>query len=193
MTPDQTIALASILAGATVGLAGVLVAFFSASHDRDAARSMASDERRQQRLETTYQELITYLARQREQFDAIRPFLTFPGQAPPPVVPLADMYRARAVTIAHASPEVWGLLDEFETVCRSIVSADAALRGIEDTERQTGRAVPADVFGMTGADFHKRLFEDKQRLADIERRIHEQIRSELGAGQRTEGSGQVSR
>lgn len=193
MTADQTIAIISFVTGASAALAGTAVTFFSTSRDREAARAMASEERQQQRLETTYQELITHLARQREQFDAIRPFLTFPGQTPPPPVPLADMYRARAVTIAHASPQVWGLLDEFDDACRSIVSADAALRGIEDTERQTGKPVPAEVFGMTAADFHKRLFADKQQLADIERRIHEQIRSELGAGQRTEGSGQVSR
>ena len=193
MTADQTIAIISFVAGAAAALAGAAVTLYSTSRDRDAARALASEERRQQRLETTYQELITYLARHREQYDAIRPFLTFPGQAPPASVPLADMYRARAVTIAHASPQVWGLLDEFDDACRSIISADAALRGIEDSERQTGRPVPAEVFGMTGPDFHKRLFEDKQRLAEIERRIHEQIRSELGAGDRMESAPSTGR
>lgn len=151
---------------------------------------LATDERRQQRLEATYYELITFIARQREQFDAIRPWVTFPGEPETPTLQLAETYRARAVTIAHASTEVWALLEEFEEVCRSIVSADAALRGIEDTERQTQKPVPTDVFGGTSADYMKRLFEDKQRLADIEIQIHEQIRCELGSGPRTQKSAQ---
>ena len=184
MTPDQVITVVAFITGAAVGLAGVAVSLYISSRDRDAARVLASDERRQQRLEATYQELITYLARKREQFNAVRPLMTIAGQPPPLPIPMDDMYRARAVTIAHASTEVWGLLDEFEEVCRSIVTADIALSGIEDTERQTRRPVPEEVYGMTSAGFHKRLLEDKERLGRIESRVHDQIRIELGAGQR---------
>lgn len=63
MTPDQSIALWSVISGGAVGLAGVLLAGVSGWRDRRHAREMADMERRQRRLEETYLSMVHFTHR----------------------------------------------------------------------------------------------------------------------------------
>src|SRR5450631_4205469 len=127
MTADQTIALTSIVAGAVVGAAGLIVGGLGGRWDRGNARQMAAHARTQDRLERTYDELIVYLDRQRNTANHIRPFMVWPGMREDRPITEDELERVRANVIAHASTEVWALLDEFNKVMLRIENADLAM------------------------------------------------------------------
>ncbi len=182
MSSDQVIALVSIIAGAIVGGLGIWAAVVSGTRDRAAARKLVEDERRQDRLDVTYRDLIIYLARRQEQVRAVRPFMGAPTARD---LEPGEIDRISAAVTAHASAEVWDLLTTFHQVAAGIRGADIALTGMEGESKDTGRVPDAAVWGASQSDFLKRIFEDKARLTQIEDEIHERIRVELGTGQRS--------
>lgn len=179
MTPAQQIALASVIASGSVGLAAVLVTGFSGWRDRVHARTLAHTGRQQERLERTYLELLAYVHHRRVEANAIRPFL---GPVPTPRGTTEDeIARIQSLVMAHASKAVRDLLDEFGEALKEIINADIAVQGIENQERQTGNRVDPKEWGGSGADYLKRIQEDKDRLSRIEDRIHVQVSKELSA------------
>jgi hypothetical protein len=64
-------------------------------------------------------------------------------------------------------------------VLASIHSADIALTGMESESRTTGLEADPTEWGGSPTHYHKRIDADKQKLTEIEDRLHEQIRTEL--------------
>ena len=173
MTPEQTIALSSVI---VAGLA-VVGTITNGVFDRRARNKEARTARSQDRLERTYLELLGYAHRQRMQANAIRPFMTYPAQPKPEPVTQEEIARVRSLVSAIASVKVRVIVDEFGDVLESIRSADLAITGIDEATSQ-GRMNPTD-WGGTASDFHKRIDADKHRLVATEDRLHKQVRLEL--------------
>jgi hypothetical protein len=179
MTPDQQIALAAVIASGSVGLAAVVGSFAGGILDRRHTREMARTDRIQARLECTYLELITYVHRSRMAANNIRQFVTYISKPEPATVTTEETQRAQALVAANASPTVRDILDEFGRVLASIHRADTALTGMESESRTTGLEADPTEWGGSPTHYHKRIDADKQKLAEIEDRLHEQIRTEL--------------
>jgi hypothetical protein len=179
MTADQTIALAAVIASGSVGLAAVVGSFAGGILDRRHTRELARTDRNQTRLESTYLELISFAHRTRLAANNIRPFVTYSSHPKPVTVTDEEAQRAQALVVANASPQVHTIIDEFGRVLASIKSADTALTGMETESRTTGLETDPTVWGGSPSLYHKRIDADKQKLAEIEDRLHEQIRIEL--------------
>jgi hypothetical protein len=181
MTPDQQIALASVITSGTVALAAVGGIVWTGHLDRRDRRKESRISRQQPRLERTYLELATYVHRRRLEADAIRPFMTVAGQqAPRPVTP-EEIERVRSLVMSTASDEVRDIIDEFNAALGEISNADATLSGMEHETAKTGREANTEAWGGTERDYDKRIADAKAVLHDIdERRLHEQVRRELG-------------
>jgi hypothetical protein len=160
-------------------LAAVIGSFANGILDRRHTRDMARTDRSQTRLEHTYLELISYVHRSRVAANNIRPFVTYSNQPQPVTVTVEETQRAQALVAANASPKVRDILDEFGRVLASIHSADTALTGMESESRTTGLEADPTVWGGSPTHYHKRIDADKQKLTEIEDRLHEQIRTEL--------------
>jgi hypothetical protein len=181
MTPDQQIALASVISAGAVALAAVIATAWTAHLDRVATRKEAQTSRRQDRLERTYIELATYVHHKRMQAEAVRPFMTFKDQPEVEPVTQAEVDRARSLAMTIASPEVRAIIDEFSAALGEITDANATLLGMERAAAQTGRDVDPEVWGSTGPEQDRRIEAAKQVVRDIDdRRLHEQTRRELG-------------
>ena len=179
MTPDQQIALASVIASGMVALAAVTASVLTGYLDRRDRRKEARISRQQPRLERTYLELAGYVHRRRIEANAIRPFMTTAGQQKPRPVTPEEIERVRSLVVSIASDEVRGILDEFNASLVEISNADATLSGMERESAQTGREVNTEAWGGTERDYDKRIDDAKAALNDIEDRLHEQIRGEL--------------
>jgi hypothetical protein len=181
MTPDQQVALASVVSSGVVAVVAVVATTVTAYLDRAARRKEAQTSRQQDRLERTYIELATYVHRKRLQADAVRPLMTFKDQPTPEAVTQAEIDRARSLAMTIASDEVRGILDEFSTALGEITDADATILGMERESAQTGRDIDPQAWGGSEDDQRRRIDDAKQVVRDIDdRRLHEQTRHELG-------------
>jgi hypothetical protein len=179
MTPDQRIALVSVIASGAVAVVALVATTWTAYLDRAARRKEAQTGRRQDRLERTYLELATYVHHKRLEAEAIRPFGT-PPPAPEPASQ-AEIDRARSLTLTIASAEVRKIIDEFADALDTINKADADLSDMDHESQQTGRDVDPQEWGGTSTQHRQRLRDARQVIRDIdERRLHEQTHRELG-------------
>jgi hypothetical protein len=180
MTADQTIALTSVIASGVVALVAVVGSITTGALDRRARRKEARVARQQPRLERAYLELATYAHRRRKEANTIRSTLT-PNRPTTPL-PTAEIERAYALVVSIASEQVRALILEFGTVLTSIWNADIAMSAIEHpaAEAQAAQAADPAAWSETYAAFGKGIAEAKQNLADIEDRLYEQMRRELG-------------
>jgi hypothetical protein len=180
MTPDQQIALASVISSGAVAMAAVIGSVVTGHLDRRARRKDAQISREQPRLERTYLELATYVHRRRLEAEAIRPFMTTVGQHDPTPVTPDEIDRVRSLVMSIASDEVRDIIDEFGAALGTISDADATLSGMERESAKTGREVDSQAWGGTKRDYDKRLKDAKATLRDIDdRRLREQTRREL--------------
>jgi hypothetical protein len=138
------------------------------SHEQDMAR----EARRQERLEGTYGQLITYLSRYRDIANSIRP-LWGPVQPPKPM-PLEETWALEASISANASEEVRQLLAEWRVWIDKIGNADTMLRVVEES-RNPGDQVDAQAMREL-----KALPTYKENLVAADAAIRDQIRRELG-------------
>jgi hypothetical protein len=160
-------------------LAAVLVSLVGGFLDRRHARNLARTDRIQSRLERTYLELAGFVRRRRMQANAIRPFMTFTGESKPVLMTDEEIERVYALVVSIASEKVRAIMDEFFGVVDRIISADIAITGMEATQRVTDQPVNAADWGGSDVDYLKRIHADQGELGEIEKRLHEQIRSEL--------------
>jgi len=125
MNPDQQIALASVIAGGAVGLAGLLVAVLGGWRDRESARAMAREERHQSRIADAYVALLEGAEKIGNWAALVRPVIdTNPPQAPPPLPDVDAQYRVEALVNAYGSGEVKAALEEWRESVRAIRRAD---------------------------------------------------------------------
>jgi hypothetical protein len=107
MNPDQQIALASVIAGGAVGLAGILVAGVGGWRDRALSRNLAETARKQQRLAEAYVELIELAEKIGYWASRLRPVVTVDLDYQPPEPPsLDEQTRVCAKVLAYGSKDV---------------------------------------------------------------------------------------
>ena len=112
MTPDQQIALASVISSGAVAMAAVIGSVVTGHLDRRARRKDAQISREQPRLERTYLELATYVHRRRLEAEAIMSSIALLEKLSGPVsdVPLALLER-NACSISDAAMALrWGFV-----------------------------------------------------------------------------------
>src|SRR5215468_3837505 len=97
VTPEQQIALSSVIVTGSVAVLTVLGAITNSVLDRRARAKEAHTARSQDRLERTYLELLGYTHRQRMRANAIRPLVTYPAQPKPEPVAQQEIARVRAL------------------------------------------------------------------------------------------------
>jgi hypothetical protein len=129
--------LQTLLTGGGLTAIGVVLAALAANwlgERRDQRKykheqAMATEVRRQERLEQAYIELLVYLSRQRAWARSVRPFW---GQSPAPdPIPQEERWRVEALVTACGSREVLHLLEEWGEHAAKIESADATITEAE--------------------------------------------------------------
>jgi len=177
VTPDQKIALASVISGGVVGLAGLVVAALAGRLDRVSSRKMVREERHQQRLADAYVALLEVAEKIGNWAALVRPALdSMPPRDPPPLPDVDIQIRVTALVNAYGSDDVKTRLKEWRDTVSAIRNADLKIaRRLEYAQRGDATGPIADYLGPWNA------LEDTLRPAETEARrlITEQVAAEL--------------
>ncbi|MGO9552327.1 hypothetical protein [Mycobacterium sp.] len=125
------------VATATLGVAGIFGTWLTGKQGRDDAKALAKDARQQQRLETTYVDLLDMAERTGQWAQMVYPMIdTNPPQPVPPLPSLAEQAHTEALVRAFGSSGVWKRMDAWRAVVRQMVST---VRQIEWEEAEPTR------------------------------------------------------
>lgn len=133
-------------------------------------RLMAKDERQQERLGTTYVELLAYLSHQRGWAESVRPLFDTPKPEP---FDRARHDEIEAKVTAFGSPRVRELLREWGECARKIEDADWTI------EYERSAPDPSQGASQDAANEKKLLPGYKQKVSDADDRIRLQVNAEL--------------
>ena len=157
----------SVVSTETVAVVALTVTGLSGWRDRVHARHLAREERRQDRIERTYAEVLTYLSRAPALAQRTAGVGSDPGMARQEIETLEGLVRM------HASDEVAKLFREFSG------HLDGMLASLIEARMNRGSGAPGE---------HARTLEaaSKHRAAllDIEGQIEQRIRRELGTNRK---------
>jgi hypothetical protein len=189
MAGEWVAPVAGSMATVVVGLAGIIAAYKAGNRQQhtalavvrqqaDAQAEAAQEERRQRRLETSYEALLAYLSQGLDWVLSVYPLVTHEeGYTMPPLPELPDRHRVEAVVTAYWSPRIRQLMEEWqqalEAVRREGFTIASGQRALERGELRPAlgeRMNVAETVGLPAA---------KLAVWDVADRIREQVRLEL--------------
>jgi len=155
-------------------VSGMLTNWLGAKRDQrthEHEQVMAREARRQERLEQTYIELLTYLSHHLDWAKSIRP-IWGPIPTPDPLPP-EERWRIEALVTAHGSPEVLRLLREWGECAAKIDNADATMRLLDKSRN------PSQQFDDDAMREHRAIPEYKQAMFEADKAIRDKVQREL--------------
>ena len=132
----ETITLVSVIATGVVGVGAVASSVLIGWRDRVHTRSVRREDRRQERVEETYEVLVACLDKRIRISARIRPMMTYTNDPPPPTLTDEENERVHALVDLHASPEVDRLVKEFSETLRKIYKTEVLLRMNDDAAQK---------------------------------------------------------
>jgi len=132
----ETITLVSVIATGVVGVGAVASSVLIGWRDRVHTRSVRREDRRQERVEETYEVLVACLDKRIRISARIRPMMTYTNDPPPPTQTDEENERVHALVDRHASPEVDRLVKEFSETLRKIYKTEVLLRMNDDAAQK---------------------------------------------------------
>ncbi len=125
---------------------------------------MASEARRQDRIERAYTELGTFLAHQQDWARSVHPFI---GPVPEPdPMPRLEANRIQALVMNHGSPEVQALLGRWGEIARKIEHAGHVITMAEQSRNPGELAEQARRERLALEDYRKELQQAATRIFD---------------------------
>lgn len=123
MTPEQTLALWSVISGGAVGLAGVLLAGLSGWRDRKHAKDLAERDRKQRRLEDAYLGMMVMCDKVGNWCARVCPVVAN-GQDSPPFPDLDTQILARSKLNAYGSDTAKAAFETWMETVNQVIRAD---------------------------------------------------------------------
>ncbi|WP_157748297.1 hypothetical protein [Micromonospora echinaurantiaca] len=128
---------------------------------------MSYEQRRQERIVRTYEEVMDLVGRVDLWVTFTRQFFQMAGDPKPELPTIEEQARVQALLDVHGSPVVRERYRDWRSAVQELNLADQELRAAERTEdRGRSSAIDsADIWKRIGADIKPRVEERRQRLA----------------------------
>jgi hypothetical protein len=146
-----------------------------AQQQADSQVAVAREERQQRRLEEAYLGMLAALTSIYYWTQTVYPLMTNTAEqfTMPPLPELPDSGKKEALWTAYWSPRVEQLMSEWQTAVRALQHAGLVV-GMARSVEESGRESRLD-----SGDWLSKLPDLKQAIFDADKRIRDQVRSEL--------------